>query len=1277
MGSFRDKYGKDKKKKEEVITPEIASEVPEVNLEKTTEVETARHLNKAGDEYAALEELKTEKFINTARDFYNYREGTDVYTTMDAADVLEKFYDDRTWGNYNTGSMSADVLFTAGEDNKERLAQFAYIQETYSRLPSFWDDPNRTFGSWLSDAGAAMVADPVNLIGLGVGKIAAKEAFSLALKEQLKGKMAKEVESKIINQITKEATDKAFGKAVKKGAVYEGAIGGAVVGVQDALLQHSAIYSNAQEEYNLGRTAVSTLAGGAFGTMFGAAGSAFSFKLTTKQMNNTAIKQLKDLHDYGIEGTSGKPLFNDLLIVKKESELYKKLTPKEKKELEIRRKSDLDLEADAPEIIERLRNPQVTGKGKPPDEAFNYDRMDDKQTSKFIQATTRQIKDQLEEDKISLREMRQMAYEMGLDPDKVLKRGRKIAENRELFAELISLRELMVKEATDITILGNKLNRIDLTPEDEKLIIAELRKRQEFFDKLVVTNKDAQRNVARGTTSGRVNAEASRAAELKVSPEDPAMKKLQQENPKEFYRRLALLDDDKQIIQGLQSVKDMNSWDLAAEYVNNNLLSSPDTHILNITSGLTQTFWKPAVMLLRSANLSISDRKRSASIARESLNTLIQQMVYTKTALREMMNAFKKGRPVLDKRQLKVDNNITQGNLQRWMNATAETFTSPLGAFGRGLQKRIIEPVTAVMTTPLRVLSSGDEFMKQMMFRGRMAAQIHELIIKNHPDISTGTLAPIEQKAAYKAKFDEYQKLYIDEDGSAIDVNDLAPADFAKLRTEDTKELNTPLRFAQEGTYTQTASVKDVRTGKEATPNITKKVLDMTSSNSGKWARVMGLHFINTPSNLIRWNMQHLPLVGRYQLEMRQLLRMKDGSLYNPVRHDIQDAVDPEAAAEAMARIQMGYLIWGVAVMTAMQGKVTGGGSRDYRVNEEKQKATGWMQYSYQRNDGKYVQFNRLDPLATPFAVAADIVDMMDDWYSVNPDIPSEVETQWTEAAMGAVATLVRNMSSKFYTQNIIESANMLLSDDALRMRAPDRVFGSILARGIYKFTPLSGSLRYGNRINDEFQTDLYDFTDRLKRLDPTGNEGVMPERDMFGNKVPRNKGWMFGFEFTSSPFPFTTWSNETISNFFKDRDFDYKRPNYKVPSANIDLRDLKSDTGQTAYDYMLEAKSNVTFSYKGKKLKLKQYVEALIMDKNSSLYKRPSLGYTIEDEQQAYILDLVNKAERKAWRETRKKFPIIDETVKASKLFDALGRKRYREERLLDNLLDINEREY
>ena len=48
------------------------------------------------------------------------------------------------------------------------------------------------------------------------------------------------------------------------------------------------------------------------------------------------------------------------------------------------------------------------------------------------------------------------------------------------------------------------------------------------------------------------------------------------------------LSDRDQIIRALQNVRKVNNWELGMEFVNNNLLSSPDTHILNIVSGLVK-----------------------------------------------------------------------------------------------------------------------------------------------------------------------------------------------------------------------------------------------------------------------------------------------------------------------------------------------------------------------------------------------------------------------------------------------------------------------------------------------------------------------------------------------------------------------------------------------------------------------------------------------------------------------------------------------------------------
>lgn len=1269
---------------------ETADERRRINKERRESVTLNKNLNKPEDQYEALQELQTEKFIETARSFYNHREETNIYDSVEDSDILEKFYDDRTWGNYNTLSMGADVAFTAMEEDESRIQQFAYLQQTFERLPSFWNDPNRSFGRWLLDAGGAMVVDPVNLVGLGVGKIAAKESFSQVLKAQLKGKMAKEIELDILEGIAKESSKKALGKAVKKGAVYEGLIAGAITGAQDGLLQSTAINTGVQENYDLSQMGLNAAAGGAFGTLFGAATSAFSFKLTTNQMKNQGIRQLEDIHKYGVENTNGTRLFNDLLLEKDTKQLYKNMSKAEKQKIELSKEGTLDLEADVNTTIVQLRTSPKTSTGKPPQEAFNYDRINNADAVEYIMKYTREIAGNFNKNKISLEEMRKDAAAKGLDPDKVFKKGKKIAEYRDMYADVIAHRELMVKESADIRVLAAKLSRSDITPKERADIIAEIEKRDSFVNEIIDNQARGQENVAKTLTSYRVEVGGEQVARLQSSPTDPKQIKLKKDNPEEFYKKLAELDDDEQVIQALTHHKDFDTWDLAAEYVNNNLLSSPDTHILNITSGLTQTMWKPFVMTLRAANLTFRDRQRAASIGREAFNTFIQQIAYSGHALGNLYRGFLKGRPILDQRQLKVDSTIKQGNLQKWMNATAELLTQPLGRTGRLMQKYIVQPTTATVTAPLRVLSAGDEFLKNMFFKGRMAAQIHELIIRDHPDIINNKfMSPIFLKGKYKEKFREYEKLYLNEKGEAINVDDLLPEERAKLRTEDTLAYNTPLRYAQEGSYTQSARIKDSQTGQDATPNLTQGVLDATSGG-GKWMRVFGLHFINTPSNLIRWNMQHLPILGRYQLEMRQLLRMKDGSLYNPMnpKQNIKDAIDPEAAAEATARIQAGYLVWTAAIYAAIEGKTTGGGSRDFRENEERKKATGWQEYSYRKEDGTYVSFNRLDPLAMPFGIAADLVDVYEDYVSVNEDVPEHLQSPLLEATMGAVVSMIRNMTSKFYTQNIVETANALLSDDFIRNRAPDRFWSGAAARTIFKFTPLSGSLRYANRIGNEHQTELVTFMDRLKRLDPATSdfswltdepvENVMPARDMFGEKVPRNKGWLFGMEVTSSPFAWTKWSSREVSDFFADREFNYKKPKFKAPKTKLDLRSIKDPkTRQSAYDYMMEARGAIKdYSYKGQKnLSLKEYIENIIRDKDSGLYDLPTKEYTLKDYQQDFILDIINSAHKTAWAMTRQKFPIIDETLYKMNLFEAQGFKNYQNrDKFIENIWDYED---
>jgi len=103
--------------------------------------------------------------------------------------------------------------------------------------------------------------------------------------------------------------------------------------------------------------------------------------------------------------------------------------------------------------------------------------------------------------------------------------------------------------------------------------------------------------------------------------------------PKEFYKAIAKLHDTDQVIMALQNARKVDKWDLASEFINNNLLSSPDTHAINIVSGLFQTQWKPLTMLVRAAYLAPQDSKRANQLAKEAVDTYIHQILYTKDAL--------------------------------------------------------------------------------------------------------------------------------------------------------------------------------------------------------------------------------------------------------------------------------------------------------------------------------------------------------------------------------------------------------------------------------------------------------------------------------------------------------------------------------------------------------------------------------------------------------------------------------------------------------------------
>ena len=1202
--------------------------------------ESDQKYRKAKTAEKALQEIQTENFANTTRAYYSKRENDKSYLTYSHADILEKFYNDRSWRTNNTVAMGFDLSNVMSAD-AETLKQFNYINQTYAELPSFWDDPNRSFGAWLLDNGSAVIADPINLIGFGIGGQAAKQGYKMALKEALKGKIAKEISEQAIKQAAKEAEKKALGKALKKGAIYEGVIGASATTIQDTLLQTTAIKSGVQDERDLIQTVRATATGGVFGTVFGAAFTGIGFKLTNRHLKNTSIKNLKDLHEYGRSNITGKRLYDDLSSPKEKQAYYKNLT---KDEIDAIENKSIIAGRTLDEKLENIHK-TIDGNSKPPKEQLNYTKYTPRANAAYLKSLVDDAvaNNSLDTEVISNRQAIDLSKTLNEPIDEILKWSKTRSKEGKLdFVRLLIFGDHIAKQADDQLKLSHLLTKA--VNEGDEVAARKIEAKMDLMERVttdsLITYKNISKAAARTTQIGRVDKDARRANELINAPENPELIKLKENSPREFKLALAKLDDQNQVIIALQNARKVEGWDLATEYINNNLLSSPDTHILNIVSGLVQTQWKPFVMLLRAANLGLSDSKRAKELGIEAFDTYIHQYIYTAHAIRQFGKSFYAGHGILDSKAMKYDNSMRQGQLQAWVKAMGSLMTRPLGKVGGVIQHALVNPIAYGTTVPMRFLSAGDEFLKTISFRARRTSQIHSQLRKeNDTSLWSGYFKDKDAKQAYEKRFKEIEAEYMDTNG--VVAKTTVGSNSSSIQDVNKNEVNDPLQYAREATYTQSSLSTNPETGKQE-GGATAAILSWTSKN--KWSRALGLHFINTPSNLIKWNFEQLPVLRKLVVSTRHALMKGKNKKY----------LNPEAAAEANARMQGGMLLWYAAYSSVIAGKITSGGSRDWRVNKERTASTGWQPYSYKTDDGRYIKLSRLDPIMTPFFMMADIMETINNFTSINEDLPSEAENTLTELSMGVVAALTQNLTSKFYMKGIIETASFMLGDEAMKSKAPDRIGTSIFARALYKVFPLSGGLRYGSRVDADVQQELWTLSDRLKQLDPfewvSDKHTIMPQRNMFGEPINRQNGWLFGLGeksgLWSSPFAMTEWSNPAIGKFFQDRDFDFRKPSPIDRKSKIDLRTIVNNaTKQTAYDRWRELTGEVKLTYKGKKYNLKGYIEALILDPKSLIYYKPDGKVGGDDLQQKEILKIINKAQKLAKTKMMQEFPIVQKT--------------------------------
>lgn len=744
-----------------------------------------------------------------------------------------------------------------------------------------------------------------------------------------------------------------------------------------------------------------------------------------------------------------------------------------------------------------------------------------------------------------------------------------------------------------------------------------------------------------------------------------------------FWNRFQQLDDINYVIEDWEELTAPNKWNLLAGYINANLLAGPTTQIINLAGTLVTSVVKPFEMYLRAADMYVRPKKYLASTAVDELTAAGRPSTYMTNAqqvrkqalltLREATDvyvglftnvhhallatarSFHQNAALLDSRHTKFENLKRQGQLNEWANSIVDNFLDEgtigrwigkvddslaLGPFNAGPVRAAAKGLIFTQQLPLRLLTATDEFIGVLNYRARTTAIVNRIMRDRFPKLKGDD---------YKKKFNELFREFFRESEQDVEVKvpftdkvigryknqaavEITDNSLNKPVGKKGKPLmpqgstipeNDPLRYSQETKYTQDMASVNPLTG-QTEAGWTGEIIKVTKKYP-ILRPLFGLHFIATPTNLIRWFLQRSPSVkfpfiesglGKYQFQMRHMLAKGADGRY----------LSPERAAEAEARIRMGYLMWGGAMSLAAAGYLNGGvESASYQQKRSQTIDQKRPPYSINLEiNGKQgaIAFNRMDPFSFILGFAADIMSIVEVFTSTTRDVDETFYNKLEEAGVMAMVMIQTNFSSKFWMKGALDMLTQIpLFSGGTKGDSGefDPKTSKVLGRFASKFIPLSGWWKHLNRTETDYQTEAYGFLDEIIKVLPV-EQNLAPKRDAFGQKVIRPKGmWIMGGQWDMSPFLWHENTNPEVAKFLEEINFEYKG----IGSGESELgytgqqyKDLKMKhgprKGQTAYDRLLELKGTVkiNFNLGYGETTLPELIDKLVKDPNSIVNK-------------------------------------------------------------------------
>ncbi|BAQ94050.1 protein transporter sec31 [uncultured phage_MedDCM-OCT-S28-C10] len=648
----------------------------------------------------------------------------------------------------------------------------------------------------------------------------------------------------------------------------------------------------------------------------------------------------------------------------------------------------------------------------------------------------------------------------------------------------------------------------------------------------------------------------------------------------------------------------------------NSLLSSHWTQSVNLISNAVEATLKPATQMIGGAMM------RDGAVILNGF-ARYRGMIHNATGMwAGIWKALKNGDAVLDKKLR------TQDYLDLDANGNA---ISPISAEGldlSGTKGMLADWIGHFAQFPSRLLIGGDEFFKQLNYRGKVYANAIENVGKRNIDLTS------------KEGKEQLQKILDDAFDSNGKANTSGDSNYRALYED-------ALEYSREATFQ-----------KELKGNENFIFLGGSKDWGSTFEQFAGDHpslrfvvpFIRTPTNLWRNFETHIPWLGTKSKVMK--------ALYESGPAGKADVLGRQALGTSVVLIGWDYATsYETVIPKGEDGKpvdlpkMTGRGPRDSKTRQL-WRAAGWAPYSILVNDGttekpkwRYKQYNRMDPRFYAFGIISDIAEFS----KMEPEaFDGGVADDIVNLAAGVLSSIMINIGDKSYTKGIGDTIEMM-SDPT-----PNRTslyFGKMASN----FAPY-GALR---RTFETEQKDFRGFADRVIDGFSYGLSDLETKRDIFGEKIMKDKTTIYLTPSHISKIiqgPALIGRLKEVDSEMNDSwvytlqalsvkgKLTLSPPQQIIKGGMVDLAEFKNEKGQTAFDRWHEIMSEM-----GLKDKLRRKV-------NSGRFQRSTVGNRdYQGRAEMLIEKEYNRIKDKAYRQLEKEFPELKDVKR-----DIRKEKRY-----------------